>query len=129
MTILGGMIDRDTHTHMQCPKCLSLLEYNGHWRYDTLSEHCSNPNAIPPLRSTFKCPNGCHTGFYGITGALYSCDNAPRFQWNAIHSISWRIENWDFWEFPWSHCRYKHYDEFGRMLVYTISQWSHLVIS
>ena len=53
------------------------------------------------MRESFVCPNGCHSGFYGILGALYdvSMDSLRDSDvWYAVNSFNWRIENWDMWE-------------------------------
>ncbi len=86
---------------MRCPYCLTDLILDGAERYETLSEHVGNPNATPPFRRAFKCPKGCHSGFFGEWGALYGRRkgyNVDDDYWYAVNSFNWQLENWDRWD-------------------------------
>jgi len=87
---------------MRCPVCLERLKKLPKGvRYETLSQHVSNPNATPPLRPAYRCPNGCHKGIYGYDGALYGGYNEPKEKRAAVNSFQWQLENWDFWYGIW----------------------------
>ena len=65
-------MDLDTYW---CPNCLTRLVPNKLKCYETITEHVFDPNATPPLRDTFVCPEvDCifyHNGFWGFDGGYY----------------------------------------------------------
>ena len=42
---------------MKCPVCLKELEYTHKDRYESISEHASNPNGTPSLKKGYQCPD------------------------------------------------------------------------
>ena len=78
---------------MRCSICKTELVPGEKKKYETLSDHVSQPNAIDyPLRSTFVCPNmDCELGdsFWGPDGDFYTSirlkeyDELPFIQGNS----------------------------------------------
>lgn len=92
---------------MRCPKCLErLTRLTKFKRYQTLSEHGSNPNAVSPPRPAYTCPNGCNDGlgYYGYEGGFYATPMAgikSKLEC-AINSLAWQVE-YDYSDWLGSH--------------------------
>jgi len=84
--------------NMACPKCGTPLVGVEDKRYETLSEHVSNPNKpIHPLRPAWICPKKrclIHQsgGFYGYEGSYYGYDiRVTKEYWYAKYSQAERV--------------------------------------
>jgi len=88
---------------MKCPKCLSELVRIENKLYETLEEHVSMPNMEHNIkRRAYSCPKGCIKGFFDPSGAGYGTFEFGK-SYNAVNSLSWRIDNWDrfdWWRVP-----------------------------
>ena len=85
--------------NMFCPACKTRLHMmDKARRYETLSEHVSDPNATPIHKPIFmcltnNCPVNIKTGaYYGIDGGLYSKNTNPKEYWDAIGGLSYHVE-------------------------------------
>lgn len=84
---------RKKQRHMCCPACNTALIPGKLKCYETLSEHCSDPNAERNyFRETWECPNKkclVHKsgGFYGFEGSFYGGNGGIDSMWK--HSEYW----------------------------------------
>lgn len=59
----------------RCPYCGKKLVMLNEWkRYETILEHGFNPNGTVTKKPCYICPDGCHSGYYGIFGGYYNYD-------------------------------------------------------
>lgn len=56
----------------ECPNCGKQMEFEGYRRYETLSEHVSDPNQLNPEKPYWTCE--CSPGFFGINDGYYNYD-------------------------------------------------------
>lgn len=83
---------------MRCPKCKAELVEGGMQRYETMSEHVTDPNKKEyPLRPTWVCPNTCQgEAYFDPDGYGYRLPLGARLDvkggWTAIDSTARKIE-------------------------------------
>ena len=80
---------------MRCPVCKTNLVKGELRKYETLSEHVSDPNRVDvPLRLTYVCPNKCQgEGFFNPNGDLYGGNFGNREGWVALDIAEGRKES------------------------------------
>ena len=83
---------------MRCPRCGSVLVVGPKKRFETLLEHCCNPNATPPLQDSYVCKECELPGFFNEYGEYYGMMfETPRRYWQALDSmeydIKWEVES------------------------------------
>lgn len=83
--------------HSNCPLCGTELVSAGNRQYETLTEHCFDPNKETyPERASLKCPNGgCKTwgkGFWGDGGWYSFGEGNPELVGLPMYQMKPRIK-------------------------------------
>jgi hypothetical protein len=110
-------METENTINLLCPCCKSKLEYTHSDTYQDLSEHVSDPNSTPSIKSAFQCPNieciANHTNVAWIeNGDFYVLNRLSEDSWSALIEFTYTDPSKGYAINSWSY----HY-ELGRSLI------------